>query len=450
MRDLTRGSITAHLLSMAVPLAAGMIFQTLYYFVDLYFVAQLGDAALAGVSAAGNTTFVVFALTQTLAVGTVALIAQAVGRRDQSEANLIFNQSLCISALLSAATLLGCYTLSELYLRTVTADADTLREGKTYLAWFGPALALQFALVTMSSALRGTGIVKPATIVQVATLLLNALLAPILIAGWGTHRPMGVAGAGLASSVAIGIGVVILGWYFVRLEQYVGFHAEQWRPRLREWKRIFVVGLPVGGEFALIFVYTAITYWAIRSFGPAAQAGYGVGSRVVQGIFVPVLAIAFSAAPIAGQNFGARNSARVRETFQRAALLSSIAMAVLTVLCQWRPASIVRVFSNDAEVVRIGALFLRIVSWNFVAQGLIFSCSNMFQGLGNTLPSVLSSATRLITYAAPAVWLSRQDFFELEYLWYWSVATTALQAGTSLLLLQLEFRARLSLPPQAA
>ena len=78
---------------MAIPMAAGMIFQTLYYFVDLYFVAKLGDAAIAGVSAAGNAMFVILALTQVLGVGTVALIAHAVGRKDQEDANLIFNQS---------------------------------------------------------------------------------------------------------------------------------------------------------------------------------------------------------------------------------------------------------------------------------------------------------------------------------------------------------------------
>src|SRR5262245_23795428 len=104
MQDLTRGSISTHLLSMAFPLAAGMIFQTLYYFVDLYFVAQLGDTAITGVSAAGNATFIVFALTQTLGVGAVALIAQAAGRKDQNEASLIFNQALGLALLLGLAT----------------------------------------------------------------------------------------------------------------------------------------------------------------------------------------------------------------------------------------------------------------------------------------------------------------------------------------------------------
>ncbi|MGW8368411.1 MAG: MATE family efflux transporter, partial [Gammaproteobacteria bacterium] len=94
MKDLTQGSITRNILEMAGPIAAGMAFQTLYLLVDLYFVAALGDASIAGVAAAGTVMFVVMALTQVLGVGAVALISQAVGRKDRDAANLAFNQSL--------------------------------------------------------------------------------------------------------------------------------------------------------------------------------------------------------------------------------------------------------------------------------------------------------------------------------------------------------------------
>lgn len=446
MRDLTHGSVAGHILSMATPMAAGMVFQTLYYFVDLYFVAQLGDAAIAGVSAAGNATFVVFALTQTLGVGAVALISHAVGRKDQPEANLVFNQALGLSVLLGALTLLACYTLSAPYLRTITADLESSREGVSYLRWFAPGLALQFAFIAMGSALRGTGIVKPPMLVQVVTLLLNALLAPIFIAGWGTGHPLGVAGAGLASSVAIAFGVAVLFLYFARLERYVQVDATQCWPRADAVQRLLKVGVPVGGDFLLIFVYNAITYWAIRGFGPGAQAGFGVGSRVMQGVFVPALAIAFAAAPIAGQNYGARRYPRVRETFQRTAQMITIVMVALTMLCQWKSDLLVLPFSSDPQVVHIGGLFLRIISWNFITQGLIFTCSNMFQGLGNTLPSIASSATRLFTYALPVIWFSRQPFFRLEYVWYWSIVTTCVQAMTSMVLLRQQFLVRLGAP----
>ena len=89
MQDMTEGPIPGHIMRMAVPIAVGMIFQTLYVLVDLYFVAQIGDAAIAGVGAAGNVQFLVMAITQILGVGTMALIAQASGRKDRDDANLI-------------------------------------------------------------------------------------------------------------------------------------------------------------------------------------------------------------------------------------------------------------------------------------------------------------------------------------------------------------------------
>ncbi len=288
MKDLTKGSISSHLIAMAVPMAAGMIFQTLYFFVDLYFVAQLGDAAVAGVSTAGNAMFIIMAMTQVLGVGTVALIAHAVGRKDQADANLIFNQSLLIAVLCGVLTLILGYAGSLAYVRSIAADEATVQAGVTYLYWFLPGMALQFAMVAMGSALRGTGIVKPTMVVQVLTLVINTILAPILIAGWGIGRPMGVAGAGLASTIAIVVGVILLSLYFVRLEKYVSFHKEQWQPRVAVWKRMLSVGLPAGGEFALMFLFTAVTYWALRNFGAAAQAAFGIGGRIMQGIFLPV------------------------------------------------------------------------------------------------------------------------------------------------------------------
>ena len=444
MHDLTEGPVSGHLIRLAVPLAAGMLFQTLYYLVDLYFVSKLGDAAIAGVSAAGNVQFIVMSLTQILGVGTMALIAHAIGRKDRSDANLIFNQSLVLAAMAAGATLLGGYTLAGTYMRNLSANAATAAAGTEYLHWFLPGLALQFAMVTMGAALRGTGIVKPAMVVQVLTVLINALLAPVLIAGWLTNVPLGVAGAGLATSIAIAIGVAMMAYYFVRLEKAVAFDPDMFRPRLETWRRILRIGLPPGGEFALMFVYMGVVYWIIRDFGAEAQAGYGLGSRVMQAIFLPAMAVAFATAPLAGQNFGAGRFDRVRETFRASMIMGTVIMAGLTLLCQWQPAWFFGGFTKEPAVVGVGAQFLRYVSWNFVASGLVFTCSGMFQALGNTLPALLSSASRLFIFAIPAVWLSRRPGFELRQLWLLSVTTVAIQAVVSSGLLRREFRRRLT------
>lgn len=444
MKDLTQGPITRHLIAMALPIFAGMVFQTLYFLVDLYFVAGLGDAALAGVGSAGNVTMVIIALTQMLGVGTVTLVSHAAGRKDQPEANLVFNQSVLMSAILGALTLVAGYGLTSTYVRSLAADEATAAAGITYLHWYLPGLALQFALVAMGSALRGTGIVKPTMIVQVLTVVLNTVFAPIFIAGWGTHHGFGAAGAGFASTLSIAIGVLYLWFYFTKLEHYVALNPEQWAPQLRTWKRILNIGLPAGGEMLMIFLIVALIYWAIREFGPATQAGFGIAQRLMQALFVPVMAVAFAASPVAGQNFGAGKPERVKETFRAAAWISATLMLLDTLLCLSAADSLVRMFSSDPTVISVGDTYLRIVSWNFVAVGLVFTCSSLFQALGNSWPSLISSGSRLITYVIPVLWLGAQGHFELRHLWYLSVVTVSLQAIFSLALLYQQFRQRLA------
>ena len=443
MNDLTQGPVSRQVLAMAAPIAIGMIFQTLYFLIDLYFVGRLGDDAIAGVGAAGNITFVVMALTQVLAVGTVALVSQAVGRRDLADANLVFNQSLALSAIVGLVTLVAGYALIPAYMRLMAADAGTAAAGTTYLAWYLPGLASQFAIVGMASALRGTGIVRPTMLVQVLTVVINAVLAPVLIGGWGTGRPLGVAGAGLASTIALFVGVLVLMASFHRLEHTVTVNRALLPMQFAQARRILTVGLPAGAEFLLMFVNLAVIYAVIAPFGSAAQAGFGIGQRVMQALFLPVMAIAFAAAPIAGQNFGAGHHDRVRATFRFAALCGGGLMLAMSIACHIAPAQLIAGFTNEPPVIGIGAEFLRFISWNFVATGLIFTCSGLFQALGNTVPGLLSSASRLLTFVLPLLLISRLPGFALHHVWWLSVGTTTLQALFSLWLLRREFRLRL-------
>ena len=210
------------------------------------------------------------------------------------------------------------------------------------------------------------------------------------------------------------------------------------------------IGLPAGGEFLLLFVFMGVIYWCIREFGADAQAGFGMGSRVTQSIFLPAMAVSFATGPVAGQNFGARKLDRVREAFRQGAFISVVIMAALTLLIHWRPDLLVAGFTEDLSVRAVAAEYLVIVSWNFVAQGLIFTCSSLFQGLGDTRPALLSTATRLLTFVPPAIWLSSRPDFKLQHVWYLSLFTVLLQAVVSYLLVRAQFRRRLGAPRAAA
>ncbi len=432
MKDLTQGSITKNIISMSIPIAIGMLLQTMYFLVDLYFVGALGKVALAGVSAAGNITFFIFGITQILNVGTVALVSQAVGRKDQDRANLFFNQSLFLSLVMGLSVIFSGVLLADWYLSTISADKATLEAGKTYFLWFLPNLALQFAIVAMSSALRGTGIVKPTMVVQMIAIVINIILAPILISGWGTGYAMGVAGAGLASSIAALVGVILLWRYFHRLEHYVAFSFQLFKPQYHKWKQILIIGFPSGAEFMFMFAYMAIIYWAIKDFGSEAQAGFGLGSRIMQSIFLPALAVAFALPAIIGQNFGAKQGSQVRESFKKAIMMVSALMLILTALSVWHPMLFFKPFSSDPEVLRVATGFLSVIAFNFIPSGIIFTCSGLFQGFGNTWPSLITTGSRMISFAIPAIWLTTTEDFEIVELWYLSVVTVILQSALSL------------------
>jgi MATE family, multidrug efflux pump len=443
VRDLTQGSITRHLLSTAGFMFVAMVFQSLYFLIDLYWVGHLGKEAVAAVAIAGNLTFLVLAVSQMLGVGTTTLMSHAVGRKDHERALVVLHQSQLLSIVVAVLFLAAALVLRGAYARTLGADERTVELALAYLVWFIPAMALQFGMVAMSAALRGAGNFKPGMVVQTVTVILNMVLAPFLMFGWLTGRPLGIAGTAIASFIAVVVGTIWLGSYFVKSDSYLHFARGRFRPDLTLWRQLMRIGLPAGAEFALMAAYLFIVYTISRPFGSEAQAGFGIGLRIIQAGFIPVVALGFAVAPVAGQNFGARHGDRVRRTFSVAATLAVAVMALWGIVCFFAAVPMLRVFTSDAHVVLVGDDYLHVLSFTFVASGLIFVSSSMFQALGNTIPPLGASFGRILITAIPAVMLSHAPGFQLRWLWYLSAGTVLFQLAAVLLLLRRELRLRL-------
>jgi putative MATE family efflux protein len=424
-------------------MAVSMVAQTLYLLADLYWVGHLGKEAIAAVGLAGNLTMIVLALTQMLGVGTTTLISHAAGQKDQPRAELVFNQSFVMSILVALALGLLGFLLMNPYCNSLSADAVTATLAKRYLLWFIPALLLQFPLVALGSALRATGIIKPTVGLQVLSVVLNIVLAPLLIFGIGPWPKLGVTGAALASFISILIADVLIVIYFEKKYHYLRFRFPLFRPQPKIWSKMLHIGVPAGAEFVLLFVYIMIVYGIIRGFGPAAQAGFGVGARVMQALFLPVVALSFAVAPVVGQNFGGRRADRIRQSVYSAIGIATAMMLVLALIAHFAPGPLIHAFSNDPHVIDFGSDYLRIVSLNFVAAGIVFTTSSIFQGIGNTWPPLFSSMTRLFLFVLPAILVARTPGFEIKYVWYLSVGSQVFQACINLLLLRRELRKKL-------
>ena len=443
MQDLTTGSVSAHLLKTTSFMLVSMVFQTLYVLVDLFWVGRLGTDAIGAVGLSANLSFIVIAITQVLAVGATTVVSHASGRKDQERAILLFNQSQVLSMVAGIVFLAFAMAFRHQYATSQAATEAMRIATEQYLVWFIPAMALQFAMVAMGAALRGTGNFKPGMWVQSGTVVVNIVLAPFLIFGWGPFPQMGVSGAAVATFVAIVVGIVWISVYFIDAGAYLRFRFRTWTPQFHVWWDMLKIGLPAGAEFALMGIYMAVIYAITKPFGAAAQGGFTIGLRIVQSAFLPVLALGFAVAPVAGQNFAAGKGDRVRAAFKAAAAMAAAGMLAVAIVISLAAALLMRIFTTDPEVISVGVQYLRIVAITTVASGVTFVTSSMFQALGNTMPSLATSSLRMLASVIPAIILARMAGFQLSWIWYTSAVAVVIQMMLNLALLRREFRLKL-------
>jgi len=444
LKDLTQGSVWTNLIRMSAFLMASMLVQALYLLADMYWVGRLGKESVAAVGLAANLMALTLALTQMMGVGTTTLVSHAVGVKNQGRARFIFHQSFLLSVLGGGTLCLVAFLLRHGYCVLLAASPETVKLGTAYLSWFIPALFLQFPLITMGAALRGAGVVKPTVAVLVLTVGLNLVLAPILIFGWGTGVRFGVRGAAMATFLALAIGVAAMFGYFAKQEKYLGFDPP-FRLDFGLWREMFSIGLPAGAELGILGVYLIVVYTVIRHFGASAQGGFAIGARIMQSLILPAVAVGMANAPIVGQNFSAKRSDRVRQSFWAACSVASGLMLLLTVLCQLKSTLIVSPFSKQGDVVAVASQYLRVISTTFLASGLIFATASVFQGFGNTRPPFLSSAIRLFVFVFPVLLLLPWPGLSLHYIWLISAGSIWIQALTNLWFLRGEFQTKLAL-----
>jgi putative MATE family efflux protein len=442
VHDMTQGSVRGHILRMMAFMLTGMALQTLYSLVDIYWVGRLGKQAVAAVALSTNLMFVSLAASQALAVGCVALVSRAAGQKNTPEVQRLFNQAQCLAACVGVVFLVLGLATRTTYTAQLAGDAETAALADEFLLAFIPALALQFTMIGLGSALRGIGDMRPGLIAQTASVLLNMVLAPVLVFGWGFGKPLGVFGAALATFIATTCAILGLAVYLFRGKTFLKLNFAHWVPDFAVWRRMLAIGVPSGTEFLLLAITIGSSYYFTRQFGPETQAGFGIGSRIMQAGFMPAVAISFSVAAVAGQNFGAQRFDRLRATLTESTKLVLLFMVFITLVCQLTPEPLVRLFSDSDEVVAAGVDYLKTISLGYIANGVIVVSAGIFQGLGNTWPSLAASALRAVAFIVPVTIASQRAEFTPHTIWLTSVFSIALQLVVQQTLLRRELRRR--------
>lgn len=437
--DLTHGPIFNTLARLAVPVTVSMVMFTVYLMVDLYFVGRLGPDAVAALSISGNAFFIHLGLSTILGTGAMALIAQAFGRKDYDYAAEVFKQSMYMALIVGAIEAGTGLVIAPGYIKFFGGTGKSLDWGIQYFQLFVISFWFMILLYTIGNCYRGMGNTKTPMIILLQANILNIILDPVLIFGWLGVPAMGVRGAALASMIsniyALGIYAYLI---FIKGTEIDLKGA--WKLRPGVIRKSLFIGIPSGLNHFLLAANLLITFRVISDYGTAALASIGVGFRLLQAIYIPVIAVASAMAAIVGQNLGANKYHRISGTFGRAWLISVIFMICCTTVCRILPGQLIGIFSTDPDVIRFGIIYLKIFSLGFVMVGTIMVISAAFQGLGKTYPSLVGAAVDNVLFAGLVFTLPMHFGWGIQSIFWIKVATVVVETAVIAIWLKREFR----------
>jgi putative MATE family efflux protein len=365
-----------------------------------------------------------------LAIAGTILVAQYKGRGDRRQVDYVSAQTL-ILMLVSALTVsvIG-YFISEPVMRLIGAGPRVLPEATQYLQISFVGMTFMFGFFVFQSLMRGVGDVKTPLYIVFATVVLNLFLDPLFILGWGPIPAYGVAGAALATVGTQGVAALI-GLFMLFSGRY-GIHlrTENMRFDFRLFKKMFSLGLPASLSQSSRALGLAVMSFLVASFGTMTVASYGIGMRVFSFIIIPALGISMATSTLVGQNLGAGQKERAQAIAIKSTQLAFVTLTLLGVVLFWLAEPLVAAFiPDDAEVIRSGARFVRIMAFSFGFVGLQHTLHGVFTGAGETKVTMIQSILALWVFQFPLAYILSKHTGLAEVGIWWAVPVSNVLAA---------------------
>jgi putative MATE family efflux protein len=401
---LLTAPILPTLFKLALPTVTVLVAQTAVSIAEAYYVGFLGTDALAG-AALVFPIFMLMAMMSNggLGSGVASAVARAVGAGRQDDADaLVFHAvvlAIIVGALFTAGTILG----GPLLYRALGGTGEALNAAVTYSNYLFAGSIPVWIVNFQAAALRGSGNVRVPAIVTLVGALVMIPLSPLLIFGFGPFPRLGIGGAGVAFAIYYGAAMLFLSRYMASSRSGLRFRMVPLRANL--FADMLKVGVPTAVNAVLSNLTVILVTGAVGLFGTTALAGYGISSRLDY-IMIPLLfGISTATLTMVGVNMGAGQTARARKIGWISGIAGMVMTGTIGLAVAAFPTAWLNLFSHDAEVVRQGTIYLRIVAPAYGALGFGFVVSFAAQGTGRALwPLAASSARTLL--AAGCGWIA--------------------------------------------
>jgi putative MATE family efflux protein len=349
--------------------------------------------------------FLLYSIAMGLAMGITALVARRVGEGASEAASVTAAQALWIAVLASVPFAIAGIVWARELLALMGADAWTLEHGVGYMQWMLGGNVVILLLFVINAIFRGAGDAAIAMRVLWVANGLNIALDPLLIFGWGPVPAFGVEGAAIATTIGRGTGVLLQLWILFHGGKHIRVGAAQlaWRAGVA-WR---IVRTSRGGVGQMI---VAMTSWIflmriLASIGSEAVAGATIAIRVMMFTMMPAWGMSNAAATLVGQNLGAQQPERAEASVWQIGRYNMGYLLCIALLFFLLPRELVGVFSSDAQVVAIGAEWLRILSYSLFVYGWWMVSVQAFNGAGDTATPTWINVVFFWLIQIPLAWL---------------------------------------------
>jgi putative MATE family efflux protein len=414
------GPVTRALVTLSIPIILGNLLQTGYQLTDAFWVGRLGAAAVAAVSVSFPVTFLVIALGSGLAMAGATLTAQYVGAGRQDMVNHVAAQTMIMVVV--SSVILGAlgYLLSPLLLRLlgVAPDVSDGALGFMHISFIGIIFVFTYAM--FQALMRGIGQTRIPLVIVLGTVILNFLLDPLFIFGWGPVPALGVKGAALATlctqALAATLGIAI----FLRGQHGIHLSVASLRPDLPYVKRAFFLGFPGSIELSTRALGLLVMSFLVASFGTLTIAAYGVGSTLLQVVMIPAMGMSMAVSTLVGQNMGAGNVDRASRIAVLGATIAFGALSVAGVVAfAFAPLLVSFFIPGDAAVITEGARFIRTMCLAWGCIGVQLCIVAAFRASGNMLSAmVIALVSQWMIQFPLAYVLSRHTLLGARGMWW--------------------------------
>ncbi len=400
--DLTTGSILKHLISFSIPLLLGNLLQALYNTIDSIWVGRfIGPKALGAVSVSFPVIFILVSLVMGITMATTVLVAQYAGAKDQKMIIKTINNSMLLLTFAAIVITIIGLLFSKKILIWMNTPQDILAYATDYLNIFFIGMIFMFGYNVVSAVLRGLGDSRtPLRFLFISTII-NLVLDPVFILGFGWIPRMGIRGAALATILAQSISFFLALRYLDKHSHLIKFRIADWKLSKELTVKMIKIGLPSGLQQIVVSFGMIVMTGIINSFGTETVAAFGAASRLDQFAHMPAMSLGLAVSTLTGQNIGAGKKERVKEIYKWGSIATVFITACITIIVLAMPTTILRLFTTDVSVLEIGSRYLRIVGISYIPFALMFITNGILRGAGDTLPTMIFSIVSLWLIRVP-------------------------------------------------